>query len=282
MPGPASDYIGLDHDYDLIEVWINPVMLFTVYNTTIAGETKIGWWGYGSSALDPTAPIDIWSIPAGCLNGDFAQTLSACAAPLGAFQRTWAASENWPSGQGPGLTQTDLNNILAADPWGRCTPNDPVGSTACPTYSTGFLFPNFSLSDQTELPYVQPLPGGQPAPHSYSVSTTNAQTQGSSTTVTNSQTYGYEDAVARTGFLSAFSSTLSFSQTITTSYSYNATLSTTNTTTGTANITGPACVGNPCNPSYPPSPITFGTANAFDVFIDARFGTFAFLPAAYN
>lgn len=280
-PGPASDYVGVDHDYDLIKVWINPVMLFTVYNTGLSGETKIGWWGYGTSALDTTAPVDIWSIPVGCLNGDFPETESACAPALQAFQRPWANNENWPSGQGPGLTQTDLNTILSADPWGKCTPNDPVVSTACPTYTSGFVLPNFSLSNQSELPYTQPLPGGQPSTNSYGVSTTNAATQTSGSTVTNSQTFGYEIAQTGTGFFSGFSSTLSFAQTLTWSYAYSTSLTTSNTMTGTANITGPACVGNPCNPSYPPSSLTFGTAAAFDVFVDARFGTFAFVPAAY-
>ena len=281
IPGPATDYIGLNHDYDIIKVWINPVLLFTVYNTTMPGETAVGWWGYGSSALDTTAPIDIWPIPVGCLNGDFPQTDSACASPLSAFQRPWAANENWPAGQGPGLTQTDLDNILAADPWGTCHPNLPVGSTACPTYSAGFLFPNFSLSDQTQLTYIQPLPGGLPSSNSYQVSTTNSQTQGSTTASTYSQTWGYEFDQVGTGFLSAFSSKLSFSQTLTWSYSYTTTALIANTMTGTANIVGPACAGNPCNPSYPPSPNTFGNVTAFDIFIDARFGTFAFLPAAY-
>jgi len=281
VPGPQSDYIGLDHDYDIIEVWINPVLLFTVYNTGIAGETQIVWWGYGSSGLDTTAPIDIWPIQVGCLNGDFPQTDSACATPLNKFQRPWAANENWPSGQGPGLTQSDLNNILAADPWGKCTPNDPIGSTACPTYSAGFLLTNFSLSDQTQVPYTQPLPGGQPGAYSHGVSTTNSQTQGSTTTVTYSQTWGYEIDQSGSGFLSAFSSKLSFAQTLTWSYAYSTSLTVSGTKSGTANVTSPACVGNPCNPSYPPAAPTFGNATAFDIFIDSRFGTFAFLPSAY-
>jgi hypothetical protein len=282
LPGPASDYVGLDHDYDQIEVWINPVLLFTVYDTTLSGETNIGWWGYGYSALDPTAPVDLWYIPVGCLNGDEPATASACAPPLKAFQRTWAASENWPTGQGPGLTATDLNNILAADPWGECKPGSAIGSSACPTYSTpGFLLPNFSLSDQSEIPYMQPQPGDQPATHPYGVSTTNSTTESSGTTETYSQTWGYELADKGTGFLTGFSDSLSESQTLTWSYSYNTSLTTSGTMTGTANITGPACVGSPCDPSYPPASQTFGTATTFNIFTDSRFGTFAFVPSSY-
>jgi hypothetical protein len=275
VPGPPSDYVGVDHDWDIIKVWINPVALFTVYNTTVSGETKIAWWGYGSSALDPTAPIDIWGIPAGCLNGDFPQTQPPCAAPLQQFQRTWATNENWPAGQGPGLTQADLNNILAADPWGNCTPNDPVGSSACPNYSSpGFLFPNLQLSDLTNVQYTQ---GATPVNHG--VDTTTSQVQSSSTTTTYSQTYGVEDKL--TAFFGLFSASSSESQTLTSSYTWNTSLTTTNTNTGTANIIPPACNGSPCNPVYPPSALTFGTAISFDIFIDERFGTFAFLPSAY-
>lgn len=284
-PGPASDYVGVDHDYDQIDVWINPVLLFTVYNTSITGETKVASWGYGSSALDPTAPIDIWPISAGCLNGDFPQTDTNCSTPLRQFARPWAAypNENWPSGEGPGLTQTDLNNILQADPWGSCTQNSLQGSSACPTYSTpGFVLPNFSLSDQQNITYVQPLPGGQPSVYSHGVSTTSAATSTSGGTVTQSQTWGWEDAMYGTGFLSGYSDTLSYQNTLSWSYTFGFSLTTSGTMSGTANITGPACVGNPCNPSYPPSPDTlYGTATSFDLFIDARFGTFAFLPSAY-
>lgn len=278
--GPASDYVGVDHDYDVVRVWINPILLFTVYDTTVAGETKVGWWGYGWSALDTTAPIDIWPIPIGCLNGDIAATASACAPALKAFKRPWAASENWPSGQGPGLTAADLANILASDPWGSCKPSDPVGSSACPNYTAGFLFPNFALSDQTDMAYTQAAPGGQPAPEGpFSVSTTNSEVETTQTTATYSQTYGYEEKLS--AFFGLFTLDSTESQTLTWSNMYNSSLTQTSTKTGTVTIIPPACSGNPCNPSYPPATETFGTATAFDIFIDYRFGTFAFLPSAY-
>ncbi len=143
---PNGDYVGVDHDWDIIKVWINPVVLFTVYNTTVSGETQVAWWGYGSSALDPTAPIDIWGIPAGCLNGDFPQTQPPCAAPLQQFQRTWAVNQNWPSGQGPGLTQADLNNILAADPWVSARPTIQWVPAPAPTTRLQVSFSQISDS----------------------------------------------------------------------------------------------------------------------------------------
>lgn len=67
-PGPsnncgsnAGDFIGVDHDCDQIRVWINPAMLFTLTNN---GEDSpvVQWNGYGFSALDTTAPVDIVDI----------------------------------------------------------------------------------------------------------------------------------------------------------------------------------------------------------------------------
>jgi hypothetical protein len=50
--------------------------------------------------------------------------------------------------------------------------------------SAGFLLLNFSLSDRTEIPYVQPMPGGQPVPEGSLRSVqTNARTPASSTTI---------------------------------------------------------------------------------------------------
>jgi hypothetical protein len=272
----ANDYIGVDHDCDLIKVWINPVMLFTVGSNGI----PIIWNGYGSSELDTTAPIHIVDILVGCLNGDLAASDSRCAPPLGEFQRTWAASENWPTGQGPGLTQQDLNNILAADPWGNCVPNSPIGSSVCPTYTTpGFVLlpPQFTLSDQENIPYRQ---GG--AGTAWTVSTTSSTTQGQESKTTFSQTWGYEDSFKGSGFLSGIEAKLSQSQTLTAAYEVENKTTVSNTFTGVANITGPACSGNPCNPAYPPSAQTYGEATEFDIFVDNFFGTFAFVPAAYN
>jgi len=274
--GPlATDFIGVDHDCDVIMVWVNPVMLFS--QSTSGAFT---WNGYGSSALDPVAPIHVVDILVGCLNGDIAASDSRCAPPLGEFQRTWAAAENWPAGQGPGLTPTDLNNILAADPWGRCTPTSAIGVAACPTFTTpGFtlLPPQFTLSSKTNVPYRAGAPQT-----TYMVSAMNATTQGQKSTTTYAQTYGIEDSFKGTGFLMGFGASVGQSQTLTTSFEVENKTTVMNTFTGTANITGPACNGTPCNPPYPPTPQKYGEGTEFDIFVDNFFGTFVFVPAAYN
>ncbi len=283
-PGPnnncgseAGDFVGIDHNCDLIKVWVNPVMLFTLVGP---GGSGVQWNGYGSSGLDSVAPIHIVDVLVGCLNGHLAATDSRCAPAFGEFQRTWAANENWPAGEGPGLTANDFSNILAADPWGQCAANAPIGSSTCPTYSTpGFVLlpPQFTLSSQTNIPYRQGT-----AQTGLSVSTTSSTTQSQESKTTHSQTYGIEDAFTGTGFLMGFAAKVGVSRTLTTAYEVQNSTTHTGTFTGMANITGPACTGNPCNPSYPPSPQTYGEATELNIFVDNFFGTFAFLPAAYN
>lgn len=192
-------------------------------------------------------------------------------------------NENWPSGTGPGLTQTDLNNILAADPWGECKPTSPVGSSACPTYtdeSGNFVLlpPQFSISDQENVPYSQAEPGTA----TYTISTTSSNTQGEESKTTFSQTFGVEDAFTGTDFLKGFGASVSESETLTWMYEVNNSTTVGNTVTGTASITAPACNGDPCNPTYPPNPLTFGTGTEFDIFVDNFFGSFVFVPSSYQ
>jgi hypothetical protein len=270
----ASDYVGVDHDCDHIKIWLNPVLLFTVSN---GGAV---WNGYGYSALDPVAPIHVDDVLVGCLNLDIPSTDSRCAPAYGDFARSWATNENWPSGQGPGLTSDDIAAIVAADPWGNCLPTSAIGASACPTYTTpGFVLlpPQYNLSDQENVPYNQ---GAQP--EMYVVSTTNSTMEGQKDTTTYKQTYGVEDTFKGSGWLAGFSASIGSSQTLTTSYEVDNTTTVTNTVTGTANITPPACTGDPCNPVYPPSPQLYGEADDFDIFVDQFFGTFVFVPSDYN
>lgn len=272
VPGPANDYVGVDHDYDIIKVWVNPVMLFTN-----SADGSVFWKGYGLSTLDPVGVVDIVDVYAGCLNGDFAPSDSACSQATSSFQRAWAANENWPSGQGPALTQTDLNDILAADVYGQCKPSSPAGSSvACPAPSN-----QFTLTAPQDIPYLQPPPGGQPTTTTATVSYTNSSTVGLQFTTSFSQTYGVEDAFTGTDFLSGFAAKVSQSQTLTWTFVQNNKISSSSTSTATATITGPACNGNPCNPSYPPNPLTYGTALYFDLYQDNFFGTFLVVPAVY-
>jgi len=280
-PVPTGDYQGVNHDLDRIEVWLNPVLLFTEF--TINGTNSFIWYGYGFSELDTVAPVHIVEVEVGCLNGDYAAT-SGCKSELALLQRPWAANENWPTGQGPGLTSTDLSNILKADPFGQCRFTTAIGSSTCPVPAPGFILlpPQYTVTPYS-FQYNQAVPGEQPAPVTFTYSMTNATTTSQQGTTTVAQTYGFESSLKGTKYLSDFQQTVGSSQTLTYAYQQNSQITISSTSTAAANIQqpGPACVGSPCNPNYPPSSATYGTAIYFDIYQDNYFGTFLFVPTQY-
>lgn len=280
-PIPTGDYEGVNHDLDKIEVWLNPLLLFSEFN--INGKNAFIWYGYAYSELDSSAPIDIVEVETGCLNGDYAAD-SGCQSELQLFQRSWAASENWPSGQGPGLSPTDLNDILKADPFGQCRWTSAIGSSTCPVPAPGFILlpPQYTVTPYS-FQYTQAVPGEQPSPTQFMYGMTNSTTQSQQGLTTVAQTYGFENSFKGTSWLSDFQSTEGSSQTLTYAYQQNTQITSSSTSTATANIQepGPACVGDPCNPTYPPSSTSYGTGIYFDIYQDNYFGTFLFVPTQY-
>jgi hypothetical protein len=272
VPGPANAYVGVDHDYDVIWVWLNPVALFTLSN-----GGKVVWTGYGYSVLDQNA-MDVIGVYAGCLNGNLLQ--SSCnnlyQTP---FARTWAASELWPSGQGPGLTTTDLQNILAPDPCGSCSSTSGIGSSACPSSDVT----RFTLSLNQNIQYQQPPPGGQPFTVGYTESYANTSTHGTGAKYTSSQTFGYEATFSGHIFKTGFDLSISKEQTLSWENEWNKQFTSGTMSTAQASITGPTCnvVNSACSPAYPPSSPTYGQAIGFDVYQDNLFGTFLFVLTSY-
>ena len=272
VPGPADAYVGVDHDYDIIWVWLNPVALFTLTNNGV-----VQWNGYGYSTLDQPA-MDVIGVYVGCLNGVFSQTYcnSQYQTP---FARNWASVEDWPSGQGPGLTSSDLQNILAADPYGQCTGASAVGASVCPSPDST----RFTLTLNQDMQYQQPPPGGQPFTTQYQESYTNASSTETSYKQTHSQLFGLERTFSGTPFGIGFDLTISITRTLQSTHQASTKFQTTNTSTATASITGPPCnvVSNACSPAYPPNPLDYGSAIQFNLYQDNVFGGFLFIPALY-
>ena len=134
VAGPVCDYCGVDHDYDIIEVWLNPVQLFTVIgygDNRGKSANYVQPNGYGFSTWDAPG-MDVYHVFAGELNGDLAVRSSTTAA----FARSWASTSNgftYATGQGPALTATDKLNILKTDPFWNCTYKSAVWAPAnCP------------------------------------------------------------------------------------------------------------------------------------------------------
>src|SRR4029077_6369228 len=185
----------------------------------------------------------------------------AQSAPL---QRAWAAGQIWPSGQGPGLTSADLNNIKLADPYWACTPTP----AQCPSTVDPV---RFTLTSNQDFIYLQPPPGGQPNTQTYTETNTFTTTQGQSANYSYSQTFGVEQTFSALN--DKLSALLSSSSTMTTKHDWESQLNQTNSSTSLLSITGPPCtvVAGVCNPVYAHS-------TQFDLYQDNLYGTFLLNP----
>lgn len=284
VPGPACDYCGVDHDYDLIAVWLNAVRLYALTNGGVVQPN-----GYGFSTFDQPG-IDVYYVYAGELNGDIPMRSSTTTA----FARAWAGSSNgfqYASGDGPSLSSQDKQNILKFDPYFNCTYKSPINDAVdCPEPPDST---RYTQSTNASFPYQQPIPGGQPIHKNYSWSYTNTDTQGVDVSVTDTQSYALESTFS--GKIFGYGYQVTHSQEWMNSYTYETSsqFTSSNTSTSTASMTGPVCndVGGVCSPVYPPanaySPLTctalslatsFGQGDNMYIYQDNLFGTFLIEP----
>jgi hypothetical protein len=146
ITGYADPTYGINHDYDYINVWLNPLANFTLYENSAGTQTSVAWNGFSYDLNDtPAYPdMDMIGVELGCLNGDFYNQYIAgtntnwltCEDIFNNnFSRTWAL--NNVDGSGPALTPTlakssppynfctqtgtDLYNICQADPFSSST-----------------------------------------------------------------------------------------------------------------------------------------------------------------
>jgi|SRR5450631_2389019 hypothetical protein len=261
-PGPGNPYSGVNHDYDVIWLWLNPVSLMTVYENTTSSVQSLQLNGYGYSTADQPN-MDVYPIYIGWLNGDIAIPSNV----QQVLNRTWAASQIWPSGQGPGLTSADFQVIEAADPYWQCTPKP----TSCPATVDGTRFTG-PITGKNFV-YQQAPVGGNPTTQTYADTYTNATTQGQGAMYTFAQTFGMEETFGGTVFNVGLTTTLKQSSTLTWISQWNNKITNTNTSTAGLSITGPPCVvlGTVCNPVYSGS-------TEYDVYEDNLYGTFLFYP----
>lgn len=268
MLGASNDYQPNNHDYDIIWVWLNPVVLLSFTESPSGTVTAIQWNGYGYNAHDEQA-MEVYPAYVGCLNGD----LKGC--NLTPLSRTWDSDETWPTGQGPALTATDYANILKADPFSQCGPTTKPTNECSITPDPG----RFTITDNQDISYFQPPVGAQPLTTIYSLTYSVAGTQSQGYTTSNSATFGVESNWKLSAFGAAISQTTSSSQTFTTTFEVDNSLTTTNGTSSTASVTEPACVvsGNACSPTYPS--VSNPGPTEFLVYEDNLYGTFLFYPA---
>jgi hypothetical protein len=262
-PGPVSDFIGVSHDYDQVWLWLNPLLRFTF---TVGSPNSLQWNGYAYDMTDQPV-MDVFPISVGYLNGHFGPIPAPIASVLA---RSWATQQTWPAGEGPGLTLTDLANILGADPFGSnpsYTVTLAAGSNPPTTTDGRFTIVNGPLS-VPNLVYKQADPGGNPGSQTYSEQNTTTTITGQGGTHSFQQAFGIEEAFKGTLWGQDLTVDLKQSQTLTWENTWNKATTNTTSETNEVTITGPTCSASaPCVPLYTGH-------QELDIYQDNLYGTF--------
>jgi hypothetical protein len=246
VPGPSSSGVGVDHDFDTIYVWLNPMVFMETFTNLV------DFAAYGYDARDTVTGMDVIPLTVGQLKGT--QTI-----PSNTLARL---ARSWDSSLGA-LSTADYQAILHADPF-----------VANPAFN-----PNTDTSGRYELPisgspaeptdlifnYVPAPAGEQPTSQTYTSTYTSTSAKGQGATDTYSVSYSLDGSVS-----AAFIASVQSKLTVSTSYSYTNKWSQTitNSTSQAANFTivPPAASDN------------YTGLTAIQVWKDNVYGTFMFYP----
>jgi len=291
-PGTPNVYSPVDHDYDIIWLWLNPVVWYSVPSTNTDSGGSIVWNGYGYDLNDPLQDIDVWPVYVGTLNGDFGTSFDCGGVqqPIdcqdaGVFARSWVTTQYFAPGQGPGITTADYPNILGADPFAHNPFNQNSGyllalepGTSPPT-TTDFRYSMAEFQNTTPQPisYKQAGPDstqGEQDTYQDQYTTTNADMQGGSYTY--QVGFGMDEKFGGTFFGNGVQYEFKENWTSSWENTYQTTITNTSQQTDTAQITGPPCPATtePCNPAYT-------EPHEFAVYQDNLYGAFLFWPNPY-
>jgi hypothetical protein len=262
--GPADSFVGIDHDYDVIWLWLNPIIPLQI---DPSNPNSLVWNGYGYDPADQPK-MDIFPVFVGWLNGDIPIPPGDAAV----LARSWATGQTWAAGDGPGLTGpgagTDFAVIAQADPFWQCTPNPQ----ACPTTIDAV---RFTSTNNPPLIYQQAEVGGQSLAQTFMQNYANTDAEGSGTSSSFSQGFGLEELFAGHLFGIGVQTDIKESNKFTWNNSNLKTITTGTQDQAAVTITGPTCTvpsgANFCSPEYN-GPIEFA------VYQDNQYGTFMFFP----
>lgn len=283
LTGYSDPTNGVNHDYDQILVWLNPINDYSV----VPNSSIIQWngWGYDLNDHNPGGPyMEVERIQLGCLNGDFYtiytsdpndpadQEWLTCVDVFNSnFSRTWALTN--ADGSGPALTPTlansappynfcqmsgtDLYNVCRADPFGNpsyvFTPPSPGSDTT----ADGRFTDCHASGCATTISYYP----GSFYNHSQGYSTTVSSSQ--NTMYEYSQTFAVENQFKGTDFLMGFGADLSVSNTVTYQHKFNQTSNLSQGETASFTVDGP--------------PAGYTGPTSFAVYQDNIYGTFIFV-----
>jgi len=264
--GTGNAFSPVNHDYDTIWLWLNPLM---IYGVKPNDPTFLQWNGYGYDNNDVNGP-DIFGVQVGWLNGHFGVNPSIQTV----LARGWVTANEpgmiWPTGEGPGLTSADITNILKADPFtsGTYSLPTPLPSTSADGRFTQIPYPPNPVN------YTQAgLGNGGGTTTGYNVVYTDTSNVGKGSSYTFKQAFGTEQNFSGGTWFAKFTLDLKETDTLTWTHTWQNTLTTTTTLTDALSVTGPGCpqTSPPCVPAY-------AGPGEFLVYQDNLYGTFMFYP----
>jgi Galactose oxidase, central domain len=254
VPGPSSNTVGVDHQFDKIQIWLNPVADFQI------SGNNVNLSNYFFDLADPSLDMDIVTLTLGQLQNP---SLIVNQTQINQLMRSWALTLT--DGASPGLTATDLLAIAEADPF-----SVPSYSPIFTVYADGTCSTDgrFCLSNNTDVQYAAPQQGGQGNVLKYVEGYTRTATEGQTVKDTHSTEFSV-DANASGGFLGLFSVDLKTSTTLTFVNQWSTQTSLVTGQTVTTTITPPGFSDNYTGPTE------------FDIFQDNIYGTLMFNPIAF-
>lgn len=257
--GPSGSAVGINHDADIIWLWVNPVL-----NFSIPSPNTLQWSSVGFDNRDPAGDLDIIGIPVAFLNGhaaipaDIADVLARRWAPR--ILCTAADPACQPDGtKDPGLTAADFTAILAADPF-----TNPAYLIDVPQGSICTSDGRFCNATTSTFEYAPPPPGQQPVTQTFSETRTVAASQGLGVSVSFQLGLSDEFTTNSSVFNIDFSNALKTTDTLKLTIKLNLKNDQQAEQTSSVSITGPASTDNYTGPVL------------LNVFQDNVYGTFMF------
>jgi hypothetical protein len=264
--GTGDAFSPVDHDYDTIWLWLNPLMIYTVFPDT---PTSLQWNGYGYDNNDINGP-EIFGVQVGWLNGHFGNNPSINDRLARSWVTRFEPGMMWPAGEGPGLTSADIATILQADPFTSASyvlPS-PLPSTTADKRFTQALYPPNPVN------YIQAgLGNGGGTTAIYNSQYVNSSNIAQGTLNRFSQAFGVDARLSQGTWFAKFSLEVKTTNTLTWNHTWQNTLTSTQILTNNLSVTGPGCpqISPPCVPSY-------SGPGQFIVYQDNLYGTFMFYP----
>jgi hypothetical protein len=242
LTGPA-----LDHGNDIVYVWVNPNVWYTVTPANGSGPAPLQWDGYTFDLLDDSNNMEV--IPLRLSELLNPSTIDAYT--LGRLKRSWAQPNT--DGSGPGITNQDLLTIAGTDPFSNSSYAVVIGSDGKTTTDL-----RFTQTTNGELWYLP----GQTNVYNWSYTSTDTEGQGGKTTY--SHGFSLEEKFQSDWIIGGLSYDLKQSTTFTWVDQWTSTRTQMTGQTAAVSITGPT--GSYTGP------------DEFNVYQDNVYGTFMVNP----